>query len=260
MTTDNAAIVFILGTVILVLFALFLIFFLVVHKQRQYRFLIEKQQLEHQYQNQLLQSQIEVQEQAFQYFAGEIHDNVGQILSLTKLYLYKIAKNTTGTPTEEDARQGSELLTKAIADLRNISHTASGNYISNNDIAESIQKEMEYISSAKKITCNFKKEGEPYPLEKEKNLLAFRIIQESVANALKHANPTQLDISLHYQPNALSVCIKDNGEGFDTEVLDKSGRGIGLDNMTVRANLLKGTLDIQSEKNRGTTITLDIPV
>ena len=151
MTTDNAAIVFILGTVVLVLFALFLIFFLVVQKQRQFRYLIEKQQMEHKYENQLLQSQIEVQEQAFQYFAGEIHDNVGQILSLTKLYLYKIAKSTAGTPTEDDAKQGTELLTKAIADLRSISHTASGTYVSNTDLSESIQKEMDYISSVKKI-------------------------------------------------------------------------------------------------------------
>jgi two-component system, NarL family, sensor kinase len=259
MNTDSAAIVFILGTVVLVLFALFLIFFLVVHKQRQYRYLIEKQQLEHQYQSQLLQSQIEVQEQAFQYFSGEIHDNVGQILSLTKLYLYKIAKNSTGTPVEEDANQGTELLTKAIADLRNISHTANGNYVSNTDLGESIRKELDYIASAKKIKCNFKKEGEPYPLEKEKNLLAFRIIQESVANALKHGNPTELDIALNYKPGTLSVSIIDNGEGFDTEVLQK-GNGIGVNNMNVRANLLKGKLDIRSVKNEGTTVKLEIPV
>lgn len=260
MTTDYAAVVFILGTVVLVLFALFLIFFLVIHKQRQYKYLIEKQQMEHRYESELLQSQIEVQEQAFEYFSTEIHDNVGQILSLAKLYLYKIGRNSTDRKVEDDAQKGTELITKAIADLRNLSHTANGNYILNAELAEVIKKELDYISSAKNINCNFKTEGDVYQLDSEKKLLVFRIIQESIGNALKHGNPHDIAIMLRYQPSLFSVSVKDDGEGFDMETLDKSKRGLGLSNMRMRADLLKGSFDIHSRKDEGTTITLDIPV
>ncbi len=260
MNTDYAAVVFILGTVLLVLFALFLIFFLVIHKQRQYKYLIEKQQLEHRYESQLLQSQIEVQEQAFEYFSTEIHDNVGQILSLAKLYLYKIGRNSPNDKIEADAQKGTDLITKAIADLRNLSHTANGNYILNAELSEVIKKELDYISSAKNINCNFISEGESYQLDSEKKLLVFRIIQESIGNALKHGNPGNIIIQLSYKPDLFSVSVKDDGEGFDMQTLDNSKRGLGLSNMQMRADLLKGRFNVSSGKDKGTTIKLDIPV
>lgn len=258
MSTDYAAVVFILGTLVLVIFAVFLIVFLVAYKQKQYRNLIEKQQLEHQFKSQLLQSQLEVQEQAFQHFSEEIHDNVGQVLSLTKLYLYKIAKNSTDS-VKTDVQQSTELLTKAISDLRNISHTANGNYILDTDLIDSIKKELAYVASAKNINCKFNTQGEQYQLGQDKKLLIFRIIQESVANAIKHGNPETIEINLDYRPERFSISVKDNGEGFDADRLISKG-GIGLTNMNVRANLLKGNLDISSAKDKGTTIKLDIPV
>ncbi len=206
----------------------------------------------------MLQTLLEVQEQSLRYFSEEIHDNIGQVLSIAKLHLYKIAKNTTDTAIHTAAKQSTELLTKAISDLRTISHTANGGMVLNAELEESIQKELSYITSAKNINCTFDTYGERHSLGQEKNLLLFRIVQESIANALKHGDPTSIHISIVYQSGELVVTVSDNGGGFDVAEKKKDA-GLGLTNMNTRAALLKGILAIDSVKGKGTTIKLNIP-
>jgi two-component system NarL family sensor kinase len=235
-----------------------MIMYVVLQKRKQFRHKLEKQELEHTFQNELLQTRLEVQEQSLKYFSEEIHDNVGQILSIAKLHLYKIAKNTTDASIQTNAKQGTELLTKAISDLRTISHTANGGMVLNADLEESIQKELSYITSAKNINCTFNTRGDSYHLGQEKNLLLFRIVQESIANALKHGDPRSIDIDLEYQPEKLIVSIADDGVGFDVNE-KKADAGMGLSNMSTRIALLQGNLAINSVKGEGTTIKLNIP-
>jgi signal transduction histidine kinase len=255
---ETTLVVFILGSLLLTLFAFFLIIYVTIQKRKQYRHSLEKQQIEHRYASQLLQSRIEVQEQALKNFSEEIHDNVGQVLSLTKMQLHRIAESAGDEQVRNNAQQGTELLTKAIADLRSLSHTANGGLISNIGLVESIRKEVGYISSAKNISCTFDVKGEPYQLGSEKDLLVFRIIQESIANAMKHGNPDNLDINLVYQPESFHVSVTDDGKGFDTTAVTNSG--LGLNNIKLRTGLLQGKLDILSSKEKGTTVTLEMPV
>jgi signal transduction histidine kinase len=250
--------VFILGSLLLTLFAFFLIVYVTLQKRRQYRHSLEKQRMEHRYASQLLQSQIEVQEQALKNFSEEIHDNVGQVLSLAKMQMYRIAESANEEPIRNNAQKSTELLTKAIADLRSLSHTANGGLISHLGLIESIRKEIGYISSAKNINCIFDLKGEPYQLGSEKDLLVFRIIQESIANAIKHGNPGNLHIKLVYHPASFHVSVTDDGKGFDTTV--ENGNGLGLNNIRLRTGLLQGKLDILSSKEAGTTVSLEMPV
>lgn len=258
MNPSTTLVVFILGSLLLTLFAFFLILYVVLQKRREYRFILDKQQMEHRYANELLQSRIEVQEEALRHFSEEIHDNVGQVLSLTKMQLHGIAEKATDMTIRRNAQQGTELLTRAITDLRNISHTANGGLILNIGLLESIKKEVNYISSAKNISCNFKVEGEPFPLGSEKELLVFRIIQESLANAIKHGMPEQLELTLKYRPGSFHVTVSDNGMGFDVSAVN--GGGLGLSNIKLRAGLLEGDLNILSARETGTTVSLDMPV
>jgi len=258
MNLNNVIIVFFLGTSILTLFAFTLVIFLIVHKKKRYEHLLEKQTMENNYQNQLLQSKLEVQEQSFKYFSEEIHDNIGQLLSIVKMQLYNIRSNSHEQEIVTKATDCNELLGKAITDLRNISHTLSSAFVSNAGLADAIEKDLEYIRSAKDVKCNLHQSGEEYDLGSEKELLIFRIIQEAVANAIKHASPSAIDIYLDYKPALLSVVIEDNGAGFNTHENPKSG--IGLNNMHVRTDLLKGKLDVTSVKDKGTTIKLETPV
>jgi len=256
MTGNHTLITLIAGTLILMLFAFFIIAFLVAHKKKRFQHLLEKQQMENNYQNQLLLSRLEVQEQSFKYFSEEIHDNVGQLLSMVKMQLYSIRSGSHEEETVSKANGCTELLGKAINDLRNISHTMSSAFVSNAGLADAVEKDLEYIRSAKDMACTLHVQGEEYSLGNEKELLIFRIIQEGIANAVKHASPTAIDVYLDYQPETFSVKIADNGSGFVTS--EKNTGGIGLNNMHVRAGLLNGTLDVVSKKDKGTSVKLEI--
>ncbi len=255
MSTGQTILVLVVGTIILLLFVFFIIIFLIAHKKKRYEHLLEKQQMENNYQNQLLLSKLEVQEQSFKYFSEEIHDNIGQILSMVKMQLYSIRSSSHEDEIVTKATGCTELLGKAITDLRNISHTLSSAIVHNAGLAAAIEKDLEYIRSAKEVKCTLHVAGDEYEMGNERELLVFRIIQEAIANAVKHAAPTAIDIYLDYKPGNVSIAIADNGSGFNTNA---KGGGLGLNNMHVRAELLKGALNVISEKDKGTTVKLDI--
>jgi signal transduction histidine kinase len=236
-----------------------MILYIVLQKRKQYHQKLERQNLEHQFESQLMQSRLEVQEQSLQYLSEEIHDNIGQVLSVAKLHLYRIGTMANDDAIKDNVKNSQELVTKAIGDLRSLSHTMNGRYILKAGLTESIAKELKYIDSSKNINCNFNIEGTTNHIPEDKELLIFRIIQESISNALKHGNAENLYVTLAYGDSWLKVVVADDGEGFDPEDNDYKC-GLGLNNMHVRAGLLKGKLDIQSEPNKGTTITLELPL
>lgn len=247
---------FIGGTIVLLLLAFSIVSFLIVHKKKRFEHLLEKQQMESNYQNQLLLSKLEVQEQSFRHFSEEIHDNIGQLLSIVKMQLYNIAGISNEAEVQHKASESTEILGKAINDLRNISHTFNSSYVSKVGLVEAVQKELGYITSAKNIACQLFVSGEQYELPDDRELLVFRIMQEAMGNAMKHAAPGEINVYLDYERERLGVTIRDNGQGFDPTKV--AGGGIGLSNMGVRAALLKGKLDITSSKDAGTSVHLEI--
>lgn len=257
MAADVTIITFVTGTIVLVLFSFALVAFLVVHKKKRYQHLLEKQQMESTYENQLLQTKLEVQEQSFKHFSEEIHDNVGQLLSVVKMQLYNIAGSSNEPEIGGKAAESTELLGKAINELRSISHTLNSAYITSVGLIAATRKELEYIASAGRIETTLNVYGQDVSLGNERELLVFRIIQEAVANSIKHASPTRISISIAYDPLMAAISIADNGAGFD---VDAFNAGLGLANMHIRAGLLKGTISIESVKDEGTTIKLAVPV
>ena len=252
---DRSVIIFIVGSFIFMLFAITLVVFLIIHKKRRYEYLLEKKTMEINYQNQLLQSRMEVQEQSFRYLSEEIHDNIGQLLSIVKMQLHNIKRNSHEDDIVLRATDCTELLGKAITDLRNISHTLSSAYVLNAGLAEAIEKDISYRRSAKKdVQCQLHCNGDEYEIGEERELLVFRIIQEAIGNAMKHASPTTIDVFLNYTPQQLTVIVKDDGKGFNTAENQKSG--IGLSNIFLRAEVLKANISIESNPGKGTSISL----
>ena len=218
---------------------------------------MEKQALENNYRNQLLQSRLEVQEQSFKYFSEEIHDNIGQLLSIVKMQMYNIKNSSLEPEIVTKATVCTELLGKAITDLRTVSHTLNSAYVDAAGLAAAIKKDLDYISSAREgMKCRLEITGDEYSLGNERELLVFRIMQEATANAIKHGNPTEITIMLGYSSAVFSATVQDNGSGFNPGQVTSAG--LGLSNLQLRAGLLKGELTINSQNQKGTTITLTI--
>jgi two-component system NarL family sensor kinase len=256
--TAEIAIIFIIGSLTLLVFVFFLVLIIIEYRKRQVRHITEKLELKHRYQNEVLQTQLEVQEQSFKQVSEELHDNIAQVLSLVKMKLYQTAGKTTDETAKTGIEASNELLSKTMNDLRTLSHTLNGGLVSKLTLEESIQKELGYIRDVNEMQASLSVTGDAAELEDSKKLLAFRIVQEALNNALKHGKAKKINISLAYEMDRLTVQIADNGKGFDTALLTDS-KGLGLHNMQSRAKLL-GSIEVISEKDKGTTITLRINI
>jgi len=254
--TTEIAIVFIIGSLTLMVFVVFLVLIIVEYRKRQIRHITEKLELEHEYQNQLLKTQIEVQEQSFKHFSEEVHDNIAQVMSLARIKLYKAANAANDDRVTANINTGNELLGKALDDLRRLSHILNGNLVSDLPLAESIEKELAYVLSSGEMEASLTISGEACELPPEKKLLLFRILQEAIGNAIKHGEAKKIAITLNYTGRTLAVTITDNGKGFDTQLTTQS-TGLGLRNMQARAKML-GKIDISSAAGKGTTININL--
>lgn len=255
METAEVAIIFIIGSLTLLVFVLFVVLILFEYRKRQVRHITEKMELRQRYQDEVLQTQIEVQEQSFKYISEEIHDNIAQMLSLVKIKLYKTRGKTDNADVIAGLDTGTELLSKTMDDLRALSHTLNGGLVSKIPLEESLEKELSYIRDDD-MHARLTVSGEPYEIATEKKLLAFRIVQEAVNNAAKHAKAQNINISLAYSNGKVTIAIADDGKGFDTGLM-RDSKGLGLQNMQLRAKMLGG-MDVTSQPDKGTTITLNI--
>lgn len=255
-----------LGTAIfLILVGLFVVF-LIISMQKRKRMLYEKQQLEFQYQQELLRTQLEIQEQTFRNISQEIHDNIGQTLSLAKLNI-----TTTDPDKKEEAIKkidnSSELLSKAIRDLLDLSRSMNTDYVSENGLIRSIEYELSMINRTGSIEAQLQVEGTPERFDKQKELIIFRIVQETLNNIIKHADSKTITIKALYAEEGFLLTIKDEGKGFDMSLLGNSDKnkegnntfGLGLRNMHNRANLIGADFKIDSEINKGTKIEIYLP-
>lgn len=234
----------------------FIILFIILYQRRYYRHIKEKQLLETHYTQQLLQSQLEMQEQTFNSISQEIHDNVGQVLSLAKVQLNIMAQQKAYN--ENMVADVKESVGKAMTDLRDIAKSLNSDRIRDASLPEITALELQRISRAGIMIATLQTEGEEHHLRSQNKLIVFRIIQEALHNSIKHSAATTIEVRFLYSLTDLTIHIADNGIGFDMELLSKKD-GLGLKNMINRAALIGGNAKIESSINKGTFITLSCP-
>ena len=240
-----------LGTIILVVLVSFVIMLSYFFTTRKNKLLKEKELLHAQFQQQLLQTQLEIQEQTLKTISEEIHDNIGQVLSLAKLNL-----NTLPNSDEPKIQDTKNLVSKAITDLRNLSHSMHGDIISELGLQQSIANELRIIESTKAFVTELKNTGTVFKLNAQKEMVLFRMVQEALHNIVKHSAAATITVGMQYQPQAFTLTVTDDGKGFDPSIVSSSN---GLKNIKARALALGGIATIVSEKNAGTVVTVKIP-
>ena len=249
--------VIIAGTVVLVLLAVFIISFLFLYQYRQNKHLNEKQLMKSQFEQQLLQTQIEIQSQTLQTISQEIHDNVGQVLSLAKLNLCTF-EDTESEFNQTKINNTKQLVSKAINDLRDLSRSLYGNKIAELGIADAIDNELKILQNSGQFKTSFKKTGDPFKLEPQKEMVVYRMLQESLNNAIKHSKAQNIDVVLKYDTGLFCLTITDDGIGFDSSNLPSTNMGMGLKSMQNRATMIGGIFSIISDIEKGTQITIEI--
>ena len=245
-------IIILAGTFLLLCIFGFIFFFVIVYNKRYRKYEAEKVEMRKQFELEKLQSQLEIQEQTLKNISGEIHDNIGQILSLVGLQI-----STIPTNKPEKIDQTSELLDRAIEDLRNLSKRLDTDRITSIGIIEAITHEMKVIERTGKFATELSIEADFEMLSPDKTIILYRIIQEILNNIIKHSKATKISIQLKDNDREDVLIIEDNGIGFDMKAME--GKGLGLNNIVNRAKLIGGNATINSSINNGTSITFKIP-
>jgi signal transduction histidine kinase len=245
------------GSFIFLLLAIFVAVFLIAAFRRKRKHQQHLIQLENEKQQELLQTQIEIQEQTLNNISQEIHDNIGQVLSLAKLNL-----NTIPANIEEELftkiNKTKELVSKAIHDLRDLSRSMHGDRIAELGLKDAIENELTILQNTGQYKTYFIVSGNYYKLPRQKEIVVFRMLQESINNSIKHARAQNITVEMNYQPQSFQLWVSDDGRGFDAAALAVSEKGIGLKSMHNRAALIGAVFSIQSSPFTGTTVTIKI--
>jgi signal transduction histidine kinase len=232
---------------LLVLFVVIalIVLFTVFHKKKNSLIEERKKTLE-KFEREIAETQVEIREETLRNISWELHDNIGQLLTLAKIQLQNA--------TEENISEVRETITKGLKEVRSLSKLINPEAMNNIDVKEAVQLEIDRFNRLNFIDSNLQIVGEDVRIDKKASIIIFRILQEFFSNTIKHSKASNLDVTLTYSEDILHILAKDNGVGFSND--ENLIRGIGLTNIEARAKLIGATAVLSSEKNKGTTIEI----
>jgi two-component system, NarL family, sensor kinase len=259
MQDSNQQIIVIIIAVIAVLLFLGILFLIMIwaYNNRKQQAEVEKIQLKHAFDRQLLQATLEIQEDTFNNISQELHDHVGQLLSLAKVQL-NIMEQRAGH-SEGGLREVKDSISQAMTILRDIAKGLSTERVQLFSFAGNIDQEIERINRSGATHVILTLEGTERPLDEQVKLILFRIIQEALQNVIKHAAAAKVVINCNYMDGQLYISICDDGAGFHVSETLARKSGLGLQHITSRAAILGGQANITSHPGKGTIITITIP-
>jgi signal transduction histidine kinase len=190
------------------------------------------------------------QENEKEYIGRELHDNVNQILASAKLYI-GLSKKQTQNNAQDTAE---DLVSKAIEEIRSLSHSLIAPNFKKNSFIEGIEKIINALETAADLHFTKQYSDIDYTNVPENvQLTMYRTVQEQLTNILKHANASHVLIQTLMDGNRLTLLIKDDGTGFD---LTKKTMGVGFVNIQTRASLCNGSMELKSTPGNGCTLQL----
>jgi two-component system sensor histidine kinase UhpB len=207
-------------------------------------------------QRQVTEATIMAQEKERAEIGRELHDNINQILTTTKMYLDMAI-------AEEDIREELMLkshqnISSAIEEIRILSKSLVPPSLGDIGIKEAISEMINNLNISQKIDIRLRTSGITKSIiPGNTQLMIFRIVQEQMSNIIKHSRATEAEIKLAVVRNELVVTISDNGVGFDPR---KRMKGIGLMNITSRAEVHNGKVEVISSPGNGCTVKISIPL
>jgi signal transduction histidine kinase len=185
----------------------------------------------------------------------ELHDGLGQLLSSAKL---NISSLEDGIMKEDEylLQNSLTIIDDAVKEVRSISHNLMPTALMNYGIIEAVNGLVSKINDSKQIQVNFSNENFTINLEKETEIALYRITQEILNNMLKHSKAKDIDMVFSNSNNNVSINIKDNGIGFNTDEI-KNSSGIGWQNIFSRVSMLNGEILINSQIGNGTDVQIN---
>lgn len=244
---------------------LVLIFALVIYRSNK-KLLAQKElsyqqhlhEIEQQQQLQFSQAVLQGEEQERRRLARDLHDGLGGMLAGAKINLSAQIEDTFSVDQRTELEKITLQLDNSVTELRRIAHNMMpvnllkfGLTTALKDLCESLMSETTHI--------DFQALGIEDTLREEVQIHIYRIVQELLANAIRHAHATNIILQCSQNDQLFFITQEDNGKGFDPNTAGPA-KGIGLSNIKNRVGFLKGKIDIDSVPNEGTTINIELHV
>ena len=193
--------------------------------------------------------------------ARELHDDIVQRLAFLKIEVDKVVlKNQSlPEPTDERLRHIARDIGTLSSDINLISRRLHPITLEILGLVRSIETECKNFTRLNDIPATLDLDGTAQYPSKEFSLCAYRVLQESLRNIVKHAKATEIHVTLSKKNDSMILLIKDNGIGFDP-ASDRAMTGLGISSMMERARLLQGKLFIESKPGKGTAVKLAVPL
>lgn len=190
-------------------------------------------------------------------FYNELHHNIGNQIVLTLVEYKNILEQVKNNSLRKDLEKANQSLNKTYEEVTRLHEKIGLGNVNRIGIAPAINDLCEASSKIGKFEVEFSHYGAFESLNPDIELWLYRITQELFSNILKYANATEVEVSLNLHSDKISLMVTDNGKGFDKKELNK---GTGLNNLTTKVESMEGTFDIDTTKNVGTTVIVNIPL
>lgn len=204
---------------------------------------------------------VEMQENERKYIARELHDETSQALTSLKMRLRSIEQLANRQPTVvQEVAELKTLTDEILESLHRLAMNLRPASLDHLGLVQALTSLVESTGQRSGLTARFKSLGvdQRNRLTEEMEASIYRIIQESLTNITRHASATHADVILNWQDDKIMVIVEDDGVGMDLSTARASGR-LGLVGMQERAEMLGGSLLIESTPNAGTTLVVEIP-
>jgi signal transduction histidine kinase len=242
---ESGGLVLIVSTLLVLFIVIALIVLFTVFQKKKNSLIEERKDAHEKFEKEIAETQIEIREETLRNISWELHDNIGQLLTLAKIQLQ--------SASVENIKDVSETITRGLTEVRSLSKLINPEAIKNINLKDAVQLEVDRFNRLNFIDSSLVVSGNEIEIDKKHSIIIFRILQEFFSNTIKHSRASTLIISLRYNIETLNIVAKDNGVGFSS---DTKKEGIGLINIKKRAQLIGAEIVFLSEENKGTSLEI----
>jgi signal transduction histidine kinase len=200
-----------------------------------------------------------IQEEERRHLSRELHDEIGQALTAAKINLQSVAANGDGK-TSARLQETSAILDRLLGQVRQISLDLRPAMLDDLGLVPALRSLLDEQGRRASVAVRFSAEDIPQNLDPEIQTTCFRIAQETITNAVRHAHAAQIEVHLRNDGGKLRLVIRDNGIGFEAGSRPGQTAGLGLSGIKERTALVGGQAMIMSSPNKGTTVDVFLPL
>jgi two-component system, NarL family, sensor kinase len=219
--------------------------------------IVQQQKRTNKLQQAKILAEISAMEKERERIAADLHDDIGPILSVVKLHIDDV--HTTNTEEEEQLKIAIKYIDDLATRIREISSDLMPNALIRKGLKTALVELKDRVERSSGLEILFFC-PDTSALSQQISIQVFRIIQELMHNSLRHAHASLLKIDISVKGKTLQVFFQDNGRGFDYPLMEKQSTGIGLKSLKNRAELMGGSLKVESVISKGSAFLFEFPL